>query len=199
MKDIPCPFLRALAAAGHIGAQVPLGPFAELVVRAGALRGGDALRLRLALAAVGAVANGLRHVARNVLHGFRPYDLRKSPFDKQGGGSRIFAQDGSFDEAEFERFVSFGRLIGNQMVLGWYQADIERYLDANEARNRAEGRGGLFDRTLMEGELPSLLLLLGEGEGASRYLCASVVRALYQNEQLPLAIKARIKGLAIGR
>lgn len=200
-KDIPCPFLRALDHAGHIGAQVPIGPFIELVLRAGALRGADALRLRLALPGVAALANGLRNVARNVLHGFRPHDLRQGPLDKGGGGSRIFSQDGSFNEAELQRFEGFGALCGQPPVPGWRMAEIERYLDANQARNRAEGRGGGFveRHVLMEGELPTLLLLLGQGEGAERYLPASVVRALYQDQKLPPAIEERIHGLTVGR
>jgi hypothetical protein len=113
------------------------------------------------------------------------------------GSSR---RPGAFDEAEFARFESFGVSCGQPPELGWRIAEIERYLDANQARNRAEGRGGGFieRHILMEGELPTLLLLLGKGEGQERHMAAAEVHALYRDQVLPARIEARIQGRSVG-
>lgn len=194
--DIPCPFLRALEHGGHIGERVPIGPFTDLALAAFAATGAAALRLRVALPAVAALANGIGAVPRDLQEGFRPHELRGASLDKQGGGTRILSQGGAFDEAEFARFEGFAVPCGDPPEPGWRRAEIERYLDANQARNRAEGRAsGFVERhILMAGELPTLLLLLGSGDGDARYMTAAEVRALYRDQVLPARITARIAG-----
>ena len=194
-SDIPCPFLRALDRDGLLGEHVPIGPFVDLALTAFAATGATALRLRVGLPAVAAVSNGLGSAPRDIHEGFRPWELRGGPLDKHGGGSRILSQTGEFDEVEFQRFESFGALYGDPPELGWRLPDIERYMDANQARNRAEGRdSGFVERhVLMEAELPTLLLLLAKGEDDGRYMAADEVRALYRDSVFPERVEARIR------
>jgi hypothetical protein len=197
-RDIPCPVQRALEKAGHIGENVPLRPFAELVVAAFGADGVAAAQLKAAICAIGAMANGVRSIPRNVAAGFRPHELRGGPLDKRGGGTRVLSQAGEFDAAEMERFESFGRPYptsdGSGTEIGWGLAELKRYLDANQSR----GGGGFIERhVLMEGELPKLLQLMGLGEGEERHLLATEVRALYRDQKLPERIERRIAGLAI--
>ena len=191
-RDIPCPVQRALFRAGRIGANVPVGPFADLVVQAMGATGSTARRLRGALVLVGALANGVRSIRRNLREGFRPHELRGGPFDKRGGGSRLFAQDGTFDPAELARFESFARPYpgqGGGSEPGWGLPELRAYLDANAER----GGGGWYQRhVLMEAELPILLQLMGRGEGAARHLTPADVLALYRDERLPERLLARL-------
>jgi hypothetical protein len=183
---------------GHIGENVPLLPFADLVIAAFAARGRLAVQLRVALGAIGAMANGVRSTPRNVATGFRPHELRGGPFDKHGGGTRILSQTGEFDAAEMERFESFGRAYpkadGSGTELGWGLSELKKYLDANQVR----GGGRFIQRhVLMEGELPQLLQLMGQCEGEDRHLSATEVKALYRDQKLPERIEQRIAGLQI--
>lgn len=197
-RDVPCPLLRALERARHIGEHVPLRPFADLAAAAFGARGANAVRLKATLAAIGAMANGVRSIPRNLTGGFRPHELRQGPLDKRGGGTRILSQRGEFDAAEMERFETFGRPCpkadGSGTELGWRLRELEAYLDANQAR----GGGGFIERrVLMQGELPQLLELMGLGEGDARHLLASEVKALYRDQVLPERIEQRIAGVRI--
>jgi hypothetical protein len=197
-RDIPCPVQRALAKAGHIGENVPLLPFADLAVAAFAAHGALAAQLKVALSAIGAMANGAGSIPRNVASGFRPHELRDGPLDKHGGGTRILSQAGEFDPAEMERFESFGRAYpkadGSGTELGWGLGELKSYLDANQAR----GGGSFIERhVLMEGELPQLLQLMGQGEGKDHHLSATEVRTLYRDQKLPERIEQRIAGLQV--
>jgi len=197
--DIPCPVQRAFARAGHIGEQVPVGEFADLVVKAMGATGFAAGRLRRALYTVGAVANGLRSTVRNLRQGFRPHELRGGPFDKKGGGSRLYSQSGEFDPAELVRFETFAKPYptadGAATELGWGLPELRAYLDANQKR----GGGGWYQRrVLMEAELPVLLRLMGRGRGRSRHLVPAEVLALYRDEQLPERVLERVRGRSAG-
>jgi hypothetical protein len=161
-------------------------------------RGANAARLKAALAAIGAMANGVRSIPRNLTGGFRPHELRQGPLDKRGGGTRILSQGGEFDAAEMERFETFGRQYpradGSGSELGWRLGDLTAYLDANQAR---AGAGFIARRVLMQAELPQLLNLMGQGEGEERHLLASEVKALYRDQVLPERIEQRIAGRRI--
>lgn len=197
-RDVPCPFLGALESAKHIGEHVPLRPLADLVVAAFGARGARAAGLEGALAIIGAIANGVRSIPRNVRAGFRPHELRQGPLDKRGGGTRILSQGGAFEAAEMERFEGFGRPYpsgeGNGIELGWGRRELQTYLDANQERG---GGGFVQRRVLMQGELPQLLDLMGRGEGQERHLVASEVKALYRDQVLPERIEQRIAGMHI--
>lgn len=49
----------------------------------------------------------------------------------------------------------------------------------------------------MQGELPQLLILMGQGEGEARHLVASEVTALYRDQVLPERIEQRIAGMRV--
>jgi hypothetical protein len=199
-RDIPCPVQRALARAGHIGENVPLGKFGELVAKAFGSEGAAAETQKMILRGIGAVANGVLSIPRNIANGFRPHELRGGPLDKRGGGTRILSQQGKFDPAEWERFETFGKQYpkedGDGTELGWGSVELKTYLDANQAR----GKGSWWQRhVLAQEELPALLRMMGRGEEPNRHLVAKEVKALYQDELLPARIEQRIANVrAIG-
>lgn len=197
-RDIPCPVQRALEQAGHIGENVPLGPFTALLVQAFEPKGAKEKELRRATPMIAAISNGFGSTLRNVREGFRPHELRDGPLDKHGGGTRIYSQDGQFDPKEFERFESFGRQFprtdGNGTELGWGAAELTKFMDANQQR---AGAGWFARKVLMEGELPVVLGVMGVGEGADHHLRATEMRDLYEKHRLPERIERRIAGLRI--
>jgi hypothetical protein len=193
MQDVspnnPCPFLRALVAAGFVdGHLVPLAKLAKTVEAASGEK-----RLKKSLAGlktylVALIANGLSPL--RLLHSFwsgAELDaLRDGPLDKHGSGSRILDKTAQVNEAELARLAEFGKdrqdpSGGSER--GLTAQEITAYMDANF--DRAKGARRPIDRQLMNGEWPILLRIMGKGDGAERYLSVAEVRTLFVGRRLP--------------
>jgi hypothetical protein len=194
----PCPFLRALVAAGFVdGHVVPLPKLTRTVEAAIGEKGLKARRAGVKIYLVALVANGLSplRLLRNWWSGAELDALRDGPLDKHGSGSRILDATAQVNEAELARFAEFGKDRPNPAggtERGLNAAEIKTYMDANF--ERAKGSRRAIDRQLMDSEWPVLLKVMGKGEGEQRYLSVAEVRTLVVERRLPDRIAARLPG-----
>ncbi len=195
-RNNPCPFLRALVAAGVVdGHAVALATLSRTVEAASGETGLKKKLAGLETRLVALVANGLGplRLLRSAWSGAELDALRDGPLDKHGSGSRILGVTADVNEAELSRFAGFGkdRPDGNGgSERGLTGGEITTYMDANF--DRAKGKRRWIDRKLMEGEWPVLLRIMGKGEGEQRYLSVAEVRTLFVERRLPERIVARL-------
>jgi len=192
----PCPFLRALVAAGQLADdREPLAKVAAVVATAARAGDGQPVLPRAAIYAIASVANGLGPLSLvdTQLHGLRLNALRGGPFDKKGAGSRILSARGAVDAREVARLRGFAteqRHADGSSEPGFGAAELRAYMDANAAR--AAGHRRLIDRTLMDGEWPVLLKVMGKDGPGGRYLCLQDVIDLFRKRSLPQRMRQRL-------
>ena len=192
----PCPFLRALVAAGFVdGHVVPLSKLTQTIETATGERGLKERLAGLKIYLVALVANGLGplRLLRSWWSGAELDALRDGPLDKHGSGSRILDATARVNEAELARLAEFGKdrqdpSGGSER--GLTAKEITTYMDANFDRARDTRRP--IDRLLMNGEWPILLRIMGKGEGEERYLSVAEVGTLFVERRLPDRIAARL-------
>lgn len=185
----PCPFLRALVASGKL--QDGVEPLSNMVsVIGGVAKHGESTPALTApgIYAIAMVANGIGPLAvlKTNLNGVRLNELRNGPFDKKGVGSRILDAAGMVDAKQLARLQEFAspKITGNgNSEPGLDSADINRFLDANF--ERAKGKRRLVDRSLMNGEFPVLLKVMGKDSPSGRYLSVAEVEELFVRRRLP--------------
>jgi hypothetical protein len=195
--DNPCPFLRAVVAAGVVdGHIVPLAKLSQTVEAASGEKGMRKKQAGLKACLIALIANGLNplRLLRSFWSGAELDALRDGPLDKHGSGSRILGVTAEVNEAELARLAEFGKDrpdpcggSGRGLTL----PEITTYMDANF--ERARGKRRWIDRKLMEGEWPILLRVMGKGEGEQRYLSVAEVRTLFVERRLPDRVTARLK------
>ena len=200
MQDVspnnPCPFLRALVAAGFVdGHVVPLAKLSKTVEAASGEKGLQKSLAGLKVYLVALIANGLSplRLLRSFWSGAQLDALRDGPLDKHGSGSRILDATAQVNEAELARLAEFGKdrqdpSGGSER--GLTAQEITAYMDANF--DRAKGARRPIDRQLMKGEWPILLRIMGKGEGEQRYLSVAEVRTLFVERKLPERINERL-------
>src|SRR4051812_25803357 len=192
----PCPFLRALVAAGFIdGHVVPLASLSKTIEAATGEKGRQAKLAGLKTYLVALIANGLGplRLLRSAWSGAEVDGLRDGPLDKHGSGSRILDQTARVNEAELERLAEFGKdrpSPAGGFERGLTGREITAYMDANF--ERAKGNRRSVDRKLMNGEWPVLLHIMGKGEGEERYLSVAEVRTLFLERRLPDRVVGRL-------
>ena len=195
--DNPCPFLRALVAAGFVGGHiVPLATLSHTVEAATGERGLAEKLAGVKTYLVALIANGLNplRLLRNWWSGAALDELRDGPLDKHGVGSRILDATAHVDETEIERLAGFGSDYQDpwgRTERGLTAPEIKTYMNSNF--ERAKGKRRWFDRKLMDGEWPVLLNVMGKGDGEERYLSVAEVRTLFVDRLLPERIVARLK------
>ncbi len=193
----PCPFLRALVAAGFIDGQVvALSKLAKTVEAASGEMGFQKRLAGLKTYPVALVANGLNplRLFRSFWSGAQLDALRDGPLDKHGSGSRILDTTAQVNETELGRLAEFGKdrqdpCGGSEP--GLTMQDITAYMDANFAR--AKGNRRWIDRQLMNGEWPVLLRIMGKGDGEQRYLSVAEVSTLFVERRLPDRVAERLQ------
>ena len=192
----PCPFLRALVAAGFVdGHIVPLPKLTRTIEAATGEKGLKEKLAGLKIYLVALIANGLSplRLLRSWWSGAELDALRDGPLDKHGSGSRILSATAEVNEAELARLAEFGK--DRQDPTGGSERgltipEITAYMDANFERAKDTRRW--IDRQLMNGEWPVLLRIMGKGEGEQRYLSVAEVRTLFVERRLPEPIAARL-------
>ncbi len=192
----PCPFLRALVAAGFVGGHiVPLPVLARTIAAASGEKGLKAMQVGIKTYLVALIANGLNplRLLRSIWSGAELDALRNGPLDKRGSGSRILDATAAVHEGEIDRLATFGQdrpdpAGGSER--GLTSEEITIYMDTNFERAKATRRR--IDRQLMNGEWPVLLNIIGKGQGKSRYLSVAEVRTLFVERRLPARIAARL-------
>jgi hypothetical protein len=193
----PCPFLRALVAGGHISGHIEqLSTIADTVVAASCETPSEPRISRFVVYLVAMVANGLgpMRLARSVRKGAQLDALRGGPLDKRGAGSRVLDAAGRVDERELARLDQFAADKVNpsgavERGLGIEQ--LRAMMDANFAR--AAGKRRRIDRSLMEGEWPILLRVMGKTVADGRYLSLTELHTLFVDRCLPRRITQRLK------
>jgi hypothetical protein len=194
--DNPCPFLRALVAAGFVdGHVVALSKLSGTIETATGEKGLKERLAGLKIYLVALIANGLSplRLLRSLWSGAQLDALRDGPLDKHGSGSRILDATAHVDQAELARLAEFGKDMQDPAggsERGLSAQEIATYMDANFAR--AKGKRRWFDRLLMNGEWPILLRIMGKGEGKARYLSVAEVRTLFVERRLPDRIVERM-------
>jgi hypothetical protein len=193
----PCPFLRALVSAGMLSDdREPLQKLAAVIVRtASAGEGAPALPM-VAIVGIGMVGNGLSPPALfdTKTHGLRLNALRGGPLDKKGAGSGILDACGAINAKELTRLRGFAKKkvdTKGSAELGLGLAELRSYMDANF--ERAAGRRRLIDRTLMIGEWPILLKVMGKEGSTGRYLRLRDVEILFTKRRLPARMTRRLR------
>lgn len=202
----PCPFLRGLVAQGLLpNDRAGLQQVADTIhhIQAGQDPDDHGNTPKLPTSAIKLIAmtaNGFapQQVVSNAKHGVKLSQLRGSPFDKRGVGSRILSQTGQYDAAELERLASFASpktATTGETELGLNQQQIQTMLNANAERAKDQKRA--VDRMIMNGEFPVLLKVLGKQTQAKngvseRYLAVSDVERLFRDRQFPDRIAKRI-------
>ena len=193
----PCPFLRALVSTGKLADdREPLAKVAA-VVAATALAGDGRPELpHVAVFAIASVANGLGPLSLfdTQWHGLQLNALRGGPLDKQGAGSRILNARGAVDAKEVSRLRTFAKdkqNVDGSSEPGLGLAELRAYMDANFAR--AAGRRRAVDRTLMVGEWPVLLRVMGKDGPGGRYLGLQDVIDLFKDRVLPERMNERLR------
>lgn len=185
----PCPFLRALVQQGLVANDIAaIGELTSTIVAVAKTGEGHPKLPGPAIRAIALIANGLGPVAiaRNGLRGVKLNALRNGPLDKKGVGSGILNSRGAVDQAELDRLGEFaGDKVGADGAVepGLDAADLKRMMDANFAR--AKGHRRAIDRTMMDGEWPVLLKVMGKRGKAGRYLSLAEVRTLFVDRALP--------------
>jgi hypothetical protein len=193
----PCPFLRALVSAGTLSDdREPLGKAADVVARTARAGDGAPVLPTAAIVGIGLVANGLGPLALfdTMTHGLRLNALRGGPLDKKGAGSRILDSHGDVDAKELKRLRGFATEkvhTEGSSELGLGLTELRTYMDANF--ERAAGRRRLMDRTLMIGEWPVLLKVMGKEGSTGRYLSLRDVEDLFTQRRLPARMTRRLR------
>ena len=196
--DNPCPFLRGLVAGGYVDGHVV--PLPKLTATIESATGKKGIKERLAgmeIYLVALIANGLGplRLFKSWRSGAVLDQLRNGPLDKHGAGSRILNVDGQVDLPEIARLAEFGSdypdPFGGGSERGLNAQQITTYMNANF--ERAKGHRRPIDRTLMNGEWPVLLNIMGKGEGDNRYLSIAEVRTLFVDRLFPQRIVMRLK------
>ena len=193
----PCPFLRALVASGKLSDErEPITKVAAVVAATARAGDGHPVLPRTAIFAIASVANGLGPLAlvEAQWHGLQLNALRGGPLDKKGAGSRILNVRGVIDAKEVSRLRDFASEKQNQdgsSELGLALPELRAYMDANFAR--AAGRRRTIDRTLMIGEWPVLLRVMGKEGPGGRYLGLQDVIDLFKKRSLPERMNKRLR------
>ena len=193
----PCPFLRALVSSGMLSdGREPLAKVAAVVAATARAGDGSPVLPRAAIFAIGSVANGCGPLSLvdTQWHGLQLNALRGGPLDKQGVGSRVLDARGEVDAKEVSRLRSFAHEKPNHdgsSEPGLGLAELRTYMDANFAR--AAGRRRTIDRTLMIGEWPVLLKVMGKEGPDGRYLALQDVVDLFKNRSLPARMSKRLR------
>jgi len=193
----PCPFLRALVATGRLSDdREPLAKVAAVVAATARAGDGRPVLPRQAVFAIGSVANGLGPLSLldTQWHGLQLNALRGGPLDKKGVGSGILDARGAIDAKEVSRLRGFATEKPNDdgsSELGLGLPELRAYMDANFAR--AAGRRRIIDRTLMIGEWPVLLKVMGKEGAGGRYLCLQDVIDLFKNRSFPERMNKRLR------
>jgi hypothetical protein len=192
----PCPFLRALVAAGKLAdGRVPLQEVAAVVVATASAGDGQPVLPASAVYGIGLVANGLGPAALldTQLHGLKLNALRGGPLDKKGAGSRLIDAHGVVDAKEVARLKKFAKEMvraDGSSEPGLGLPELRAYMDANF--ERAAGRRRRIDRALMIGEWPVLLKVMGKEGSTGRYLSLQDVVELFTNRRLPERMNERL-------
>lgn len=193
----PCPFLRALVSTGQLSDdREPLSKVAAVVAATARAGDGHPVLPRQAVFAIASVANGLSPLALfgAQWHGLQLNALRGGPLDKKGVGSGILDARGAIDAKELARLREFAKekTDGDGMSeLGLGLPELRAYMDANFAR--AAGRRRSVDRTLMVGEWPVLLKVMGKAGPGGRYLSLLEVIDLFKNRRFPERMNKRLR------
>jgi len=193
----PCPFLRALVSTGKLSDErEPLAKVAAVVATSAHAGDGRPELSRAAIFAIASVANGLGPLSLvdTQWHGLRLNALRGGPLDKKGVGSRILSARGAIDANEVSRLREFASKKLNDdgsSELGLGLAELRSYMDANFARGA--GRRRTIDRTLMIGEWPVLLKVMGKEGPGGRHLGFQDVIDLFKNRRFPERMNRRLR------
>lgn len=185
----PCPYLRALVAAGRLADDTePIGKLADAIVDSARHGEGQPALPHAAIAGIALIANGLDPLSmlRTGLQGLRLNRLRGGPLDKKGVGSGILNAHGVVDAAQLARLHEFAvskKSLGGRTELGLGARELKRFMDANF--ERAAGHRRRIDRALMNGEWPVLLQVMGKEGPNGRYLSLKDVETLFTRRQLP--------------
>jgi len=192
----PCPFLRALVSEGMLDNTVStVGDATAAIERVAASGDGSPSLPGIAIRLIAVLANGLGPgtVLQSALHGVKLNALRNGPFDKKGAGSRILNSRGLVSQAQLERLKEFASRkdpAHGSGELGLDAGELQLMMDANYAR--AAGHRRLLDRTIMEGEWPILLEVMGKEGKTGRYLSLKEIRTLFVQRQLPERMLKRL-------
>lgn len=192
----PCPFLRALVAGGMLADdREPLDKVAAVIVATASAGEGSPVLPSAAIVGIGLVANGLNPLAMldTKVRGMRLNALRGGPLDKKGVGSGILDSHGAVNAKELARLRGFAKTKVSEdcsSELGLGLPELRSYMDANF--ERAAGRR-LIDRTLMIGEWPVLLKVLGKESSNGRYLSLRDVQELFTKRRLPERMRKRLR------
>jgi hypothetical protein len=193
----PCPFLRALVSSGKLSdAREPLAKVVAVVADTALAGDGRPELPRAAIYAIALVANGcgLISLAKTQWHGLQLNALRGGPLDKKGVGSGILNARGVIDAKEVSRLRDFAgekQGIDGASEPGLDLAELRAYMDANFAR--AAGCRRNIDRTLMVGEWPVLLQVMGKEGSGGRYLALLDVLDLFKNRRFPERMDERLR------
>jgi len=194
--DNPCPFLRALVSKGMLSDdREPLEKVAAVVAATAKAGDGQPDLPRQAIWAIGLMANGLDPLSLidTRLHGLKLSALRGGPLDKKGAGSGILDAHGLVDAKQVTRLRSFATVKvsdDGSSEPGLGLPELRAYMDANF--ERAAGRRRCIDRTLMVGEWPVLLRVMGKEGPGGRYLSLQDVVELFTNRRLPERMNQRL-------
>jgi hypothetical protein len=196
----PCPFLRALVSAGTLSDdREPLGKVAAVVAATAKAGDGHPVLPRQAVWAIGLMANGLDPLSLidTRRHGLRLNTLRGGPLDKKGAGSGILDAQGHVVAKQVARLRGFATAkvgVDGSSEPGLGLPELRAYMDANF--ERAAGRRRYIDRTLMIGEWPVLLRVMGKEGPGGRYLSVQDVVELFSHRRLPERMNQRLPALA---
>ena len=192
----PCPFLRALVSEGILDNTVStVGDATAAIERVAASGEGSPSLPGIAIRLIAVLANGLGPgtVLQSAIHGVKLNALRNGPFDKKGAGSRILNSRGIVSEPQLERlqeFASGKNPMNGPGEPGLDAGELQAMMDANY--ERAAGHRRLLDRTIMEGEWPILLDVMGKEGKKGRYLSLKEIRTLFVQRQLPERMLTRL-------
>ena len=192
----PCPFLRALVSSGTLpNDRASLDKVASAVATTAMAGDGHPDMPRKAIWAIGLVANGLGPLSLidTRLNGMRLNALRGGPLDKKGAGSGILDAHGLVAAKQLARLQGFATAkVSNDgsSEPGLGMPELRAYMDANF--ERAKGRRRCIDRTLMIGEWPVLLRVMGKQGPAGRYLSFEDVAELFTNRRFPERMNQRL-------
>jgi len=192
----PCPFLRAMVSEGLLDNRLAsIGDATAAIEKVAATGEGNPSLPSLAIRLIALLANGLdpASLLETGLHGVKLNALRNGPFDKKGAGSRILNLRAGVNEAELQRledFASLKTLPNGKQEMGLDTEQIKQMMDANF--NRAESFRRLIDRTLMEGEWPILLEVMGKEGNDGRFLSLKELRTLFVDRKLPPRMMKRL-------
>ena len=192
----PCPFLRALVSTGKLSDdREPLAKVAAVVAATTRAGDGHPELPRNAIFAIGSVANGLGPLSLvdTLWHGLKLNALRGGPLDKKGVGSGILSARGTINAKEVSRLRKFANEKSHRdgsKELGLGLPELRAYMDANFTR--VAGRRRTIDRTLMIGEWPVLLRVMGKEGQDGRYLGLQDVIDLFKNRSFPERMNKRL-------